>query len=134
MADVLTPQQRSFNMSRIRDKNTNPEMQVRKLLHSLGYRYRLHDRSLPGCPDIVLPKYRAVVLVHGCFWHMHRCRYGRVVPATNTEFWQHKRKGNVERDKRASRKLRTEWRVLKVWECWTKEPEVLRRRLVAFLE
>jgi DNA mismatch endonuclease (patch repair protein) len=120
-------------MAAIKGKNTSPEIKVRRLLHALGYRYRLHVRSLPGCPDIVLPKHHAVIFVHGCFWHMHKCRYGRVVPATNTEFWQNKRKGNVERNKRTLRKLRTEWRVLEVWECWTKEPEKLRGRITTFL-
>ncbi len=126
MADVLTPEQRSFNMSRIRGKNTSPEMKVRRLLHSLGYRYRLHVRDLPGCPDIVLPKHRAVIFVHGCFWHMHRCRYGRVVPTTNAEFWQNKRRGNVDRDKRHVKALRQAgWRVYTIWECCTKSPERL---------
>ena len=122
-------------MSRIRGKNTSPEMKVRSLLHSLGYRYRLHVRSLPGSPDIVLPRHRAVIFVHGCFWHMHQCRYGRVVPKTNAEFWQRKRMGNVERDKRTLRKLRgAQWRVLTIWECRAKELEKLRQRLIAFLE
>ena len=131
--DVLTPQQRSFNMSRIQGKNTSPELIVRRLLHSLGYRFRLHVRDLPGCPDIVLPKHRVLIFVHGCFWHMHRCRYGRVVPKTNAEFWQNKRKGNVQRDKRNRRTLRRDWSVLTVWECWTKKPDELKNRLVALL-
>jgi DNA mismatch endonuclease (patch repair protein) len=135
MVDVLTPAQRSFNMSRIKGKNTNPEMRVRSVLHSLGYRYRLHVRNLPGCPDIVLPKYRTVVFVHGCFWHMHDCKYGRVTPATNAEFWQQKRKGNVSRDARRVRELRMAgWRVLKMWECWTREPEKLNKRLADLLQ
>src|SRR5690349_16582800 len=112
MVDVLTPEQRSFNMSRIKGKNTSPEMTVRRLLHSLGYRYRLHVRSLPGCPDIVLPKHKSLIFVHGCFWHMHTCRFGSVVPKTNAEFWQKKRMGNVERDKRHRRRLVKDWSVL----------------------
>jgi DNA mismatch endonuclease, patch repair protein len=129
--DVHTPKQRSFNMSRIRGKDTSPEMKVRHLLHSLGYRYRLHVRDLPGCPDIVLPKHRVLIFVHGCFWHMHKCRFGRVVPKTNTEFWQTKRSGNTERDRRNAKQLRkVGWTVLTVWECETKNPETLKRRLL----
>jgi DNA mismatch endonuclease, patch repair protein len=133
MVDVLTPKQRSFNMSRIRGKDTSPEMVVRSLLHSLGYRYRLHVRTLPGCPDIVLPKHHALIFVHGCFWHMHKCRYGRVVPKTNAEFWQKKRLGNVERDRRHIRELRKlDWKVVTVWECQTKNVEGLKRKMLRF--
>lgn len=133
MVDVLTPKQRSFNMSQIKGKNTSPEMVVRRLLHSLGYRYRLHVRTLPGCPDIVLPKHRALIFVHGCFWHMHRCRYGRVVPKTNADFWQQKRLGNVERDKRQRRLLSKDWSIMIVWECETRDEEKLARRLADLL-
>ncbi len=132
--DVHTPEQRSRNMAAIRSKNTKPEIIVRKLLSEMGIRYRLHRKDLPGKPDIVMPGRRIAIFVHGCFWHMHRCRYGRVIPATNREFWQEKRKGNVERDVRAQRKLRRDrWHILNVWECWTKKPENLRRRLFGFL-
>ena len=134
MVDVLTPEQRSFNMSRIKGKNTSPEMIVRRLLHSLGYRYKLHVRSLPGCPDIVLPKHKALIFVHGCFWHMHTCRFGSVTPKTNADFWQQKRTGNVERDKRHYKTLRKEWSVLTVWECQTRDPEKLTRRVLRFLQ
>jgi DNA mismatch endonuclease (patch repair protein) len=121
-------------MSRIRGKNTNPEMKVRSLLHSLGYRYRLHVRDLPGHPDIVLPKHRVVIFVHGCFWHMHKCRFGRVVPKTNAEFWQTKRSGNTERDRRNARQLRkVGWTVLTVWECETRSQEKLKSKLEARL-
>jgi DNA mismatch endonuclease, patch repair protein len=117
-------------MSRIRGKDTNPEMVVRRLLHSLGYRYRLHVRDLPGRPDIVLPKHRVVIFVHGCFWHMHKCRFGRVVPKTNAEFWQTKRSGNTERDRRNARQLRkVGWTVLTVWECETRNQEKLKSKL-----
>ena len=132
MVDVLTPEQRRFNMSRIKGKNTSPEMRVRRLLHSLGYRYRLHVRGLPGCPDIVLRKYRAVVLVHGCFWHMHTCRFGSVTPKSNAQFWQRKRMGNVERDKRHLRSLRKEWSVLTVWECETRDQTRLSNKMSRF--
>jgi|SRR5579863_6720805 len=134
MVDVLTRKQRSFNMSQIRDRNTSPEMAVRRLLHSLGYRYKLHVRDLPGCPDIVLPKHNALIFVHGCFWHMHSCRFGKVVPKTNAEFWKRKRIGNVERDKRQQRLLRKQWAVLTVWECQTRDVERLSLRLRRFLK
>jgi len=131
MGDVLSTEQRKYCMSRIRGKDTKPELVVRRLVHSLGYRFRLHRRNLPGCPDIVLPGHRKVVFVHGCFWHMHRCRYGRVKPSTNVKFWEKKREGNKERD----RKLRQQgWKVLVIWECQTKKPEELAGRILGFLE
>jgi len=133
MVDVLTRKQRSFNMSQIRGKNTSPELTVRRVLHSLGYRYRLHVRGLPGRPDIVLHKHKALIFVHGCFWHMHNCRYGRVTPKTNAKFWQKKPTGNVERDRRQSRLLRNEWSVLTVWECQTRDLKKLSLRLLRFL-
>jgi DNA mismatch endonuclease, patch repair protein len=132
--DVHTPEQRRRNMAAIRYKNTKPEIVVRKLLSEMGIHYRLHRKDLPGKPDIVMPGRKVAIFVQGCFWHMHRCRYGRVIPATNREFWQKKREGNVERDTRTQKKLRRErWHVLNVWECWTKDPENLKRRLFAFL-
>ena len=126
MADVHTRAQRSYNMSRIRSKDTKPEMIVRSLVHQMGFRFRLHRKDLPGKPDLVLPRHRKVIFVHGCFWHMHRCRYGRVTPKTNAQFWQDKREGNVARDRRNRRQLRADgWDVLTIWECWTKDPEAL---------
>jgi len=133
MVDVLTRKQRSFNMSQIKGRNTSPEIAVRKLLHASGYRYKLNVRGLPGCPDIVLPKYKSLIFVHGCFWHMHRCRFGKVTPKTNARFWQRKRMGNVERDKRQRRLLRKKWSVLTVWECQTRDLKKLTRRLTGFL-
>ena len=100
MTDVHTREQRSRNMAAIRSKNTKPEIRVRSILHSLGYRFRLHRTDMPGKPDIVLPKHRTVIFVHGCFWHCHDCRFGRVIPATRADFWATKRAGNVERDQR----------------------------------
>jgi DNA mismatch endonuclease (patch repair protein) len=101
----------------------------------MGYRYALHRSDLPGHPDIVLVKYKKIIFVHGCFWHMHHCRYGRVVPATRTKFWQDKRRGNVERDKRNTKELkRMGWKILIVWECQTYNSEKLTRRLQAFLK
>ena len=130
MADVHTAAQRSYNMSRIRGVNTTPELRVRKLLHSLGLRYRLHGKGLPGKPDLVFAGARAVLFVHGCFWHMHRCRYGKPVPATNKTFWANKRRSNAERDKRNRRALRKDgWRVFEIWECHTRDAEKLRAKL-----
>lgn len=134
MSDVLTPEQRQLNMSRIRGKDTRPEMVVRSMVHRMGYRYRLHCSNLPGKPDLVLVRHRKIIFVHGCFWHMHKCRYGRVIPKTRAEFWQNKRLANVARDKRNLAKLkRAGWQVLVVWECWTRDLDMLRRRLEAFL-
>src|SRR5262245_53740917 len=98
MADVLTGEQRRRNMAAIKGTDTGPEMKVRRLLHRLGYHYALHSKDLPGKPDLVFRSLKKAILVHGCYWHMHSCKYGRVVPATRTEFWQAKRQGNVERD------------------------------------
>src|SRR6185503_9667390 len=123
MVDVLTPQQRSFNMSRIRSRNTRPEMIVRSIVHGLGYRYRLHKADLPGKPDLVLVRHKKIIDVYGCFFHMHKCKYGSVTPATNTEFWQAKRQSNVERDLRNQKCLRKSgWRMMVVWECETRNP------------
>jgi DNA mismatch endonuclease (patch repair protein) len=117
MMDVLTPEQRKRNMSRIRGKNTKPEVQLRRGLHAAGMRFRLHGIGIPGKPDIVLPRYHAVILIHGCFWHAHECPLFKL-PATRREFWARKIAGNRERDKRSARALRQAgWRVLTVWEC-----------------
>ena len=130
MTDVHSPEQRSRNMAAIRGKDTKPEIVVRTALHALGYRFRLHRRDLPGTPDIVLPKYRTVIFVHGCFWHSHDCRYGRVTPATRSEFWSEKRAGTVERDQRKIRTLEAKgWQVLTIWECETREPGAVDRLL-----
>jgi len=134
MTDVLTAEQRSLNMSRIRGKDTKPELFVRSLVHQMGFRYRLHHKGLPGKPDLVFPRLKKIIFVHGCYWHMHTCRYGRVKPATNVEFWQTKRTGNRERDRRNIRALRKlGWQVLVVWECQTRNPARLIPRLQAFL-
>lgn len=117
MADVLTAEQRRLNMSRIRGKDTKPEMLIRRGLHARGLRYRLHDRKLPGRPDLVFPRYGVVVFVHGCFWHAHGCALSKL-PATRQEFWQQKLAENAARDRRAIEALRADgWRVLVVWEC-----------------
>ncbi|MGC2659766.1 MAG: DNA mismatch endonuclease Vsr [Bryobacteraceae bacterium] len=130
MADVHNPEQRSRNMAAIKGKNTNPEIRVRSLLHSLGYRFRLHRKDLPGKPDIVLPKYRTVIFVHGCFWHCHECRWGSVVPKTRAEFWSVKRRGNVGRDQRQRAELESAgWKVMIVWECEARNTEALKAAL-----
>lgn len=134
MPDVLTPEQRSRNMRAIKSGDTTPELTVRRVLHALGCRFRLHRRDLPGSPDIVMPGRRVAVFVHGCFWHRHRCRYGCVEPTTRPEFWRAKFAANVARDHRALRALRREgWRVLVVWECQTRDVEHVRARLKKFL-
>jgi DNA mismatch endonuclease (patch repair protein) len=117
MADVLSPEQRSYCMSRIRGKNTKPEYMVRRGLFALGFRYRLHKRSLPGCPDLVLAKHHAVIFVHGCLWHRHECALFRW-PKTNARFWRKKITKNSSNDAQNLLKLSVAgWRVLTVWEC-----------------
>lgn len=125
MADVHTPEQRSYNMSRIHSKNTKPEELVRKYLFSQGFRYRKNDARLPGKPDIVLPKYKTVIFVNGCFWHGHEgCRYF-VWPKNNAEFWEEKITGNIQRDKHNRQLLANQgWRVIEIWECQLKRSVV----------
>lgn len=126
MADVHTPEQRSRNMAAIRGVHTKPEIRVRKLLHSLGYRYRLHRKDLPGKPDIVLPKHRTVIFVHGCFWHSHDCRWGQVIPKTRPDFWSNKRLGTIERDARKRDALiASGWKVITIWECEARSDEAI---------
>ena len=122
MADVHTPEQRSYNMSQIRGKNTKPEELVRKYLFSQGFRYRKNDSRLPGKPDIVLPKYKTVIFVNGCFWHGHEgCRYF-VWPKNNAEFWKTKISGNIQRDAQCIQVLEDQgWNVIVVWECELKK-------------
>ena len=118
MSDVHNPKQRSYNMSRIRSKDTKPEEIVRKFLFSKGFRYRKNDARFPGRPDIVLPKYKTVIFVNGCFWHKHEgCKYF-VWPENNAEFWRNKIMSNVERDKRNYEQIQKQgWKILVVWEC-----------------
>ncbi len=121
MADNHTPSQRSYNMSRVRNNGTKPEEKVRKYLFSQGFRYRKNVRKLPGCPDIVLSKYRTVIFVHGCFWHVHQCERFKW-PASNESFWKEKLQQNVERDRINQDKLRADgWNVIVVWECEIKK-------------
>lgn len=134
MTDVLTPEQRHRCMSRIGPRDSKPEMVVRSLVHRLGYRFRLHRKDLPGKPDVVLPRHRKVIFVHGCFWHRHSCKYGRPQPRQNAEFWRDKLQRNVERDKRVRQRLRENgWQVLVVWECETRDTDRLRKRIGGFL-
>jgi DNA mismatch endonuclease (patch repair protein) len=122
VVDVLTPAQRRLNMSRIRGKDTKPEMVLRKGLHALGFRFRLHRRDLAGRPDLVFPAKHAVILVHGCFWHGHNCPLCKK-PSTRTDFWTKKIAGNTARDQAATAALKAAgWRVVVVWECALRGP------------
>lgn len=138
MVDVVSPAVRSRMMSGIKGKNSQPEILIRKMLFSAGYRFRLHRRDLPGTPDIVLPGRKIAIFVHGCFWHAHEgCKYFKV-PATRPEFWINKLQSNVGRDKRAFERLRTMgWRVLCIWECATRESETaksLLKQMVSWID
>jgi DNA mismatch endonuclease (patch repair protein) len=133
MPDVVDKETRSRMMSGIKGKNTKPEMVVRSFLHRQGFRFRLHSKTLPGKPDIVLPKFKTVVFVHGCFWHRHLCQQF-VWPKTRMAFWKEKLEGNVARDKRKQRTLRLlGWNVITLWECGISETSLkrLQRKLVA---
>lgn len=131
MADVHTPEQRSFNMSRIRGANTKPEILLRSLLHRAGFRFRKNLRSLPGTPDIVLPKFQTVIFVHGCFWHRHEgCRFA-TTPKSNEAFWKAKFAATVQRDRLNEERLEAAgWKVIIVWECKIKsDPKGVLERL-----
>ena len=133
MADKFTKEKRSEIMSKVRSEDTTPEIKVRKLLHGMGYRFRLHRHDLPGSPDIVLPKYKSVVFVNGCFWHScPACSARRSRPRTNADYWKRKLDRNMERDRENYAKLaEMGWRVVVVWECETKDKNIaaLRERL-----
>lgn len=131
--DKLSTEARSKVMGRIRSKNTAPELAVRSMLHSMGYRFRLHRRDLPGKPDIVLPKLKKIVLVHGCYWHGHECHVGRA-PKSNLGYWLPKIERNRQRDRQSVQELTSlGWSVLEVWECETRKPETLRGVLAQFM-
>ncbi|HYG38088.1 MAG TPA: very short patch repair endonuclease [Cytophagales bacterium] len=134
MADVHEPEVRSYNMSQIKSKDTKPEILVRKFLFSKGFRYRINYKKLPGTPDIVLPKLKTVIFIHGCFWHGHEgCRYF-VIPKTRTKFWTEKISTNISRDKTAEEKLVADgWKILKIWECELK-PKIQVDRLGSLLK
>ena len=121
-------------MANIRSRHTKPELVVRSLLHSLGYRFRLHHAKLVGKPDIVLPRHKKIILVHGCFWHMHDCKRGNVTPKTNEDYWTRKRVGNVKRDQEHAKEYSDSgYQIQVVWECQTLDLEVLRNSLIRFL-
>lgn len=134
MPDVFSKEVRSRVMSRIRSRDTKPEMLVRKLAHALGFRFRLHRRDLLGCPDLVFPRRRKIIFVHGCFWHMHEgCRKCRM-PKSNRSYWRYKLLLNRDRDRRNKEALESlGWRVMVVWECEVKDIGKLKKRLTAFL-
>ncbi|MGO9938583.1 MAG: very short patch repair endonuclease [Terracidiphilus sp.] len=132
--DKLSPERRSANMARIRSRNTSPELSLRKLIHGLGYRFRLHRNDLPGRPDLVFPSRKKVIFVHGCFWHQHtECREGRV-PGSRLEYWGPKLRRNQERDALAQSGLRQQgWRYLVVWECELKDLASVLKSVKRFL-
>jgi|SRR6266540_421008 len=134
MTDRLSRERRSWNMSRIRSKDTKPELLVRSMLHKLGYRFRVHVSKLPGCPDIVLPKFHTVVLVHGCFWHRHKkCKFA-YSPKSKQEFWRQKFASNIERDRSSRKELeKLGWTVHVIWECQTHVPSSLKELLKQIL-
>src|SRR5271170_1558707 len=134
MVDSLSPAQRSQCMAAIRSENTRPEMAVRRLVHAMGFRYRLHRRDLPGTPDLVFCASRKIIFVHGCFWHTHSCPRGKLKPATNPDFWSRKRKRTIRRDALNRAVLRkTGWKVLTIWECQLRPTGALSKRIARFL-
>ena len=134
MPDTFSKAERSRIMAAVKGKDTKPEMVVRKLVWRLGYRYRLHVRSVPGCPDIVFRSRRKAIFVHGCFWHRHSCSGGRSMPSSRVNYWKQKFERNRARDVKHRRQLcRMGWRVLTIWECQTRKPENVESRLKAFL-
>lgn len=132
--DTLNPEQRHRAMAAVKSRDTTPELVVRKLLHKEGFRFRLHRKDLPGKPDIILPKYHAAILIHGCFWHQHSgCKHS-IRPASNNEYWQLKLDRNVFRDRKIKSELENlGWKVLVIWECETKDKEILVNMLRHFL-
>lgn len=134
MTDTVDSRKRSEIMSRVRDRDTKPELVVRRIAHRLGFRFRLHRRDLPGCPDIVFPRYRSVIMVHGCFWHRHPgCKYSSS-PKTRIDYWESKFKDNVVRDQINETALRDSgWRVMIIWECETKDEETVAARIASYL-
>jgi DNA mismatch endonuclease (patch repair protein) len=134
MTDVFTPEKRSKIMSRIRGKDTNPEKKVRSVLHRMGYRFRLHRKDLPGNPDIILPKFKKAIFVHGCFWHQHPGCKRAALPSSNREFWKNKLQGNRERDLKKIDSLKKDgWDVLIIWQCEIKSEDNLAHKLKDFI-
>jgi DNA mismatch endonuclease (patch repair protein) len=134
MTDTVSRERRSWIMSRVKGKDTAPELFVRSLVHRLGYRFRLHRRDLPGAPDLVFVSRRKVIFVHGCFWHGHNCVRGDRQPKSNSDYWKRKIAKNKERDRSRRKQLRDlGWDVLVVWECQLRDEEKLTQELIAFL-
>lgn len=134
MADFMNPAQRSAHMSKIRSKDTKPELWLRRKLHAEGYRYRLHDKSLPGKPDLVFPGRHKVIFVNGCFWHGHTCPEGSRLPKSNTVFWAEKRQRNQDRDQRQRQELvAAGWDLMVVWECEVRDDPRLLQRVKEYL-
>ena len=132
--DRMTPEQRHRCMSHIRSKDTSPEWRVRKTAFAMGFRYRLHDKRLPGKPDLVFPRLKKVIFVHGCFWHRHSCQAERPIPETNRVFWEEKFKRNQTRDRQVLAELwKRGWQPLVIWECETRDSALLQRKLSEFL-
>lgn len=133
--DRITADQRSDIMRRIKSRDTSPEMTVRRLVHGMGYRYRLHVKELPGSPDLVFPGRRKVIFVHGCFWHRHpKCRFS-TTPKTRVAYWQEKFEKNIARDKRNLKELKkNRWKFLVIWQCEIKDKNSLKKRIACFLE
>lgn len=135
MVDFMSPSQRSAHMSKIRSKNTKPELILRRILHADGYRYRLHDKKLPGSPDLVFASRQKAIFVHGCFWHGHVCPVGSRLPKSNTEFWADKRARNQVRDAAQMEQLTSlGWGVLVLWECETIDTQGMLARAKSFLD
>jgi len=134
MPDVFSPEERSRIMARVRGVNTNPEKVVRSLVHRMGYRFRLHVKELPGKPDIALPRHKKVIFVHGCFWHQHKGCKQAERPTSNTDYWNKKLDRNIIRDGDNIEKLEyLGWKVLVIWECEIKKPDLLTERVLSFL-
>jgi len=133
--DSVSPDKRSWVMAQVKGRNTRPERDVRSLLHHMGYRFRLQRKGLPGKPDIVLPKFRAVIFVHGCYWHRHDCSNGRRLPKSRLDFWLPKLEGNRERDIQKQALLREQgWNILIIWECMLRDTSALQEIIRTFLE
>jgi DNA mismatch endonuclease (patch repair protein) len=135
VVESITPEERSEIMARVRSKNSRPELFIRKLVYALGYRYRLHQRDLPGSPDLVFRRSRKVIFVHGCFWHRHaKCALARM-PKSRVDFWTEKLEGNRRRDERNRRALAREgWKVLTIWECQIRDASRLEAKVRRFLD
>jgi DNA mismatch endonuclease, patch repair protein len=134
MPEFISVAQRSQVMAAVKSRDTQPELYVRRIAHRLGFRFRLHVEELPGTPDIVFPRLKKIINVHGCFWHSHRCRHGQRSPVLNASYWQCKRARNVVRDRRVRRQLRRiGWQVLTIWECQLRDVDRVTKKIADFL-